>query len=323
LRQNEPVRVHISGEWNPDEIDQILRASRQPIEITYGDVQDAEVLVDGRASDEILEKMPSLRHVVVPWAGLPKKLGEVLADYPQITAHNLHHNAVSTAEMALTLMMACAKRLVECDGDLRRGHWATRMEPGGPSTHSLACKRVLIFGFGEIGLHVARVCQALQMQVVGVRREARDRDGFHVIAFGDLEDELPQTDVLVVCAPLTPETEGAIGERELGLLPENAIVVNVGRGPIIEEAALYEACRSRRLFAAGSDVWYQYPRGEEGPVMPSQFPFHELPNVVMSPHHGGMTYQTEAIRLRHLGELLSELAGGNAECNRVNVSRGY
>jgi phosphoglycerate dehydrogenase-like enzyme len=138
---------------------------------------------------------------------------------------------------------------------------------------------------------------------------------------------LPKADALVICLPLTDETRGLIGESELALMPDRAILINVGRGPIVDESALYHALHDRTLHAAGLDVWYNYPNDEPGrkSTSPSEYPFHELNNVVMSPHRAGAphTPETESLRMRALAELLNAAARGEPIPNRVDLDLGY
>ena len=132
-------------------------------------------------------------------------------------------------------------------------------------------------------------------------------------------------DVLLCVLPETPETTGLIGARELGLLPRHAILVNVGRGRTIDEEALYMALRDRRIRAAGIDVWYQYPKGdaERASTLPSRFPFHELDNVVMTPHRGGWLADFEHLRVQALAEMLAAAAAGRPMPDLVDKALGY
>jgi phosphoglycerate dehydrogenase-like enzyme len=143
----------------------------------------------------------------------------------------------------------------------------------------------------------------------------------------DLDALLSTTDVLAVTLPLTPKTEGFIGSREIGLLPDSAIVVNVARGAIIDERALFDALQGRRLAAAGLDVWYRYPTTEDerASLHPSEYPFHELDNVVMSPHRGGAfrLEELEARRMRDLAVTLNAIASGGPVPHRVDLEAGY
>ena len=272
------------------------------------DAVPCDVLVDGVPDRERAE---GCRAIVIPYAGVPKKTRE-LASRLGVPLYNLHHNAAPTAEMAMALLLAAAKRVVPLDRALRADDWRPRYSDARDTL--LSGKTVVILGHGAIGRRVAVACEGLGMEVVAVRR----RDG---VALSEL---LPRADALMICLPSTPETEGLIGTEELALLPDGALLVNVARGPIVDEQALYDALRSGRI-AAGLDVWYEYPKKEDdrGRTPPSSLPFHELENVVMSPHHGGLTKETESLRARHLAGLLNALARGEEPESRVDLERGY
>jgi len=136
---------------------------------------------------------------------------------------------------------------------------------------------------------------------------------------------LPEVDVLLICLPLTKETRGMIGKKELDLLPERAIVVNVARGEIVDEEALFLALQEGKLHGAGLDVWYRYPSSLESreKTYPSSFPFHELDNVVMSPHRADSCFENEAIRMRFLADMLNFVAYGKTMPNRMRRDLGY
>jgi phosphoglycerate dehydrogenase-like enzyme len=139
-----------------------------------------------------------------------------------------------------------------------------------------------------------------------------------------LDDLLPQADVLFLSLPLTDDTKGLIEQKRLSMLPDDAIIVNVSRGRIIDEKALYETLKSGRI-KAGLDVWYNYPENEEDRknTPPSEYPFHELPNVIMTPHLAENTDRTEAFRAQELARLLNLAAKGKPLPNRVDVEKGY
>jgi phosphoglycerate dehydrogenase-like enzyme len=125
--------------------------------------------------------------------------------------------------------------------------------------------------------------------------------------------------------PHTPETDGLIGRLELDLLPEKAVLVNVARGPIVDEPALFAALQSGRLHSAGLDVWYNYPSDEtsRSHTPPANYPYHALDNVVMSPHRAGSTADSNTLRMRHLAALLNTAATEETLPNRVDVAAGY
>jgi phosphoglycerate dehydrogenase-like enzyme len=251
-----------------------------------------------------------------------------MLDYPHIAIHNLHHNALPVAEHAIALLLAAAKFVVPMDRSLRAHDWTPRYQPS-PSL-ILAGKRALILGYGAIGQQVARLCRGLGMEVVAIRRHGGGPPSWaasEVVVAGleTLRQLLPEADALIICLPHTAETDSLIGAEELALLPPRAVLVNLGRGPIVQEDALYHALRTRTLYAAGLDVWYTYPDDEaaRAHTPPSIHPFHELDNVVMSPHRAGSSLETERLRMAHLAELLNAAAQGRPMPNRVDLKAGY
>ena len=134
---------------------------------------------------------------------------------------------------------------------------------------------------------------------------------------GRLRDLMRESDVVVVSAPLTPETEGMIGAAELAALGPDGALVNVGRGPLVDESALYEALRDRAIRGAALDVWYRYPAGRGERATPSDLPFGDLPNVFMTPHASGVTADTFIGRCDDIAANIVRLARGEPLRNVV------
>ncbi|MEZ4771165.1 MAG: 2-hydroxyacid dehydrogenase [Caldilineales bacterium] len=324
---------HLPAGWSAETLEDLQGRLDGPVVFTTGDrLPDParyHVLIAGRPSRVQLDASPNLRAVIVPFAGPPEETRKLLADYPHLTLHNLHHNAIPTAEMALALLLAAARFIPLGDRLLRQGNWAARYDK--PPEMVLHGQTALILGFGAIGQHVARLCQAFGMRVLAVRRNPAaplPADlTVEVSAPDRLHDLLPQADVLVVTLPLSASTRGLIGARELALLPRHALLVNIGRGDVVDEEALYQALHSRRLPGAALDVWYRYPENEDdrAATLPSTYPFHELDNVVMSPHHGGAygVPFTEQRRLEDLARLLNAAVNSEPIPNRFDLSAGY
>jgi phosphoglycerate dehydrogenase-like enzyme len=326
------LNVHYHTRLSPEVLDR-LRSELEPgIHLTAGvefpPKPDYQVLVNGTPDLEQLTASLLLNTLVIPYAGVPLKTRQLISDFPNLKVHNLHHNAAPTGEMAVALMLAAAKFLVPIDRTFRQHDWTPRYQPN-PSI-LLAGKHALILGFGHIGQRVALVCRSLGMQVTGIRRhpqqpfllpgvEAR------VCPPTDLEALLPDCHVLIITLPFTSYTEGMIGARQLSLMPPGGILVNVGRGAIVEQQALFSALQEGRLAAAGLDVWYNYPQDPDHRTHtpPADFPFHHLDNVVMSPHRGGGSQETDLLRMSHLAVLLNALSQGKSETNRVDLQAGY
>ncbi len=313
----------------PDEALADLRSRLDPgidVHVSPEIPENAEfdVLVAGRTDATALAASPRLRALVIPWAGVATTLAEALSDHPNLPVYNLHHNAQPTAEYALALLLAASKRLVPCDRQMRAHDWKDRGR--GQPALLLHGRTALIVGFGSIGRRVGAMCRGLGMEVVGVRTQAPsepDPDGFEVVGIDRLREMLPRSHALIVAAPLTDATRGMIGAAELARLPESAVVVNVGRGPVIDSAALHAALASGRLFGAGIDTWYRYPKPDEDRTPPAEEPFEDLDGVVMSPHRAGMVDRTEGLRMVRLAATLNTLARGDEPPHRVDVARGY
>lgn len=296
-----------------------------------------DILVDGRPELEDLEANARLRCVVVPFAGVPRATAERVASLRDVTLHNLHHNAPETSEMAMALLLAAARDTVRMDAALRRHDWRPRYEPS--RSVRLEGKNALVLGYGAIGRRIARGCTGLGMHVRAVRRrlEAGVADpGVELHSSDALDALLPTSDVVLIALPHTPETDGLLDSVRLGRLPKGAILVNVARAQIVDELALWDALSSGHLHSAGLDVWYRYPHADASAVPgyfeappsaestpPANVPFERLDNVVMSPHRGGTSAETEKHRIQALAELLAPAARGEPLANRVDLGAGY
>ena len=286
-----------------------------------------QVLINGTPTRQQLDASPHLNTLIIPYAGVPEATRNLLPEYPQLKVYNLHHNAAPTAEMAIALLIAAAKFLLPFDRTFRVHDWGRSYQHD--PAFLLEGKTALILGFGHIGQRVGRVCQALGMEVIAVRRHPKTPliSGVQAEIYPPqvLSQILPRSDVLIITLPSTSETEGLIGAKELSSMNPGGILVNVGRGRIVDQTALYGALKDGTLSGAGLDVWYNYPKtpAERGSTPPADYPFHELENVVMSPHRGGGSKETESLRMHHLAELLNSVHNGTPTQNQVDVSAGY
>ncbi|MEL6307059.1 MAG: NAD(P)-dependent oxidoreductase [Chloroflexota bacterium] len=323
-----PYAVHLG--YTPDgaPLAHLQANLNSDIMLTYGteipDEPQYNILVSGRPPIELLEASPHIEAILIPFAGLPTVTRDRMTDYPDIAIHNVHYNAPPTAEMALALLMATARRLIPSDRDFRQHDWTPRYQPY-PSV-ILRGKRALILGYGAIGQYLADILRAMGMTVTGIRRRHHDAEA-GIYPPEKLHDLLPTADVLIVAVPGTPDTEGMIAERELSLLPEGAIVVNIGRASVIDQHALYDALKSEHLHGAASDVWYHYPPDKESQTHtpPADVPFHELDNMVMSPHRagGGRNLEIELMRMDAIATSLNTWVETGTLPHRVSLELGY
>jgi len=324
------IKVHLYREIvsnNPDGFTNLLDPG---IEITTGKTLPSpakyEILVNPNPSLEWIEASSVLRAIVIPWAGIPDETRSVMAQYPKITVHNLHHNAYNTAELGLALLLAAAKFLIPLDQALRKNDWRPRYQP--QKSILLRGKAALILGFGAIGQAICEYCSSLGMQVIATRKhlgEMESHAGIEVYPDDQIHDLLPKAEILFICLPLTKETENLIDANELQLMPEGSILINIGRGAIVNQYALYDALKTQHLRAAGSDVWYNYPDSKDSrqKTPPADVPLGKLENFVLSPHRGGMVEEVEQQRASALAKLLNAANRGEPIPNRVDLDAGY
>lgn len=324
------MRVHFNKISFADYTDLFQDLLNPEIDVSVGeDIPDEaafEVLVHPVPTRDWIAASPKLRAVVVPWAGIPAQMRDVMRDFPDISVHNLHHNNYNTAELGFALLLAAAKRVIPMDQALRRNDWTPRYT--GQQALLLRGKHALILGFGQIGQALAAYCLGLGMKVSATRKHPDAYDGpLNIDLYpADLfRDVLTSAQVLLIALPLTEETRGMIGEKELALMPPGSILVNIGRGPIVQQQALYDALVSGHLRAAASDVWYHYPESESERTntAPADLPFGELENFVLSPHRGGLVESVEYQRAQALAALLNAAHEGKPIPNQVDLLAGY
>lgn len=322
------LRVHLSGNYDDEWLCALDARLAEGITLTSSKDAASEpvyhVLVTGRPTRAELTASASLQALIIPWAGLPVTTRDLMLEFENISIYNLHHNAAATAEMAVALMMAAAKNIVPLDRDLRNNTWTQRYEES--TSPTLSGKTSLILGYGSIGKRIAVACRGLEMNVNAIRNIPGTQNDQIAQVCGpeSMLDLLAQADVLFICLPLTPATEKLIGEPEISLLPRDAILVNIARGKVVDESALYRALDKGQI-RAGLDVWYDYPKDEasRANTPPSQFPFAELDNVVMTPHLAGHTSDIEPRRREELAKVLNSLASGTDLPKKVDPQRGY
>ena len=326
------LHVHILKASQTNSI-QLLKEKLDPnISVSLGKQDEipveTSILVAGVPSNEMLAALPNLRYLIIPWAGVSPETFEVMSGFPHVSIHNLHHNALPVAEYALALLLAAANAIVLVDRSLRANDWRPRYTQ--TASTLISGKTVLILGYGSIGKALANLMVGFNLTIMATRNSAKlpVNEGLaQIFPANHLHALLPKADFMIVTLPLTPSTKGLIGEKELLLLPPHAVFVNIGRGDIIDQAAMYKILKMRPSMAAGIDVWYNYPQNESErySTPPADYPIHELDNIVMSPHRAGSLNQKdiEVLRMVHLAELLNQTARGKPMPNQVDPEKGY
>ncbi len=282
---------------------------------------DVDVIVGMVFSRAMAEAAPRLRLVQVPGAGLDRVDRRALR--PETRLANAYGHDAGIAEFAIGAMIALSRSFNRLDAALRKGQWAGQWligQPPEPLWPELAGKTLGILGFGHIGQALARRAAAFDMRICAIRQRARTGPlPERVARLGgpdQIDDVLREADHLAVTLPLSAATRGLIDARRLALMKPTAYIVNVARGEIIDEAALYRALADKRLAGAALDVWYRYPSAA-GPTMPAAQPFHELPNVLLTPHISGWTEGMLASRVRLIADNIARTARGEPPLNLI------
>jgi len=275
-------------------------------------VRTAEILVGWNIPREAVQRATGLKWIHSTAAGVDQLL------YPEIrergiiltASMGIHHQLV---EHIFAFLLALERRL----------HVAMRLQlqRKWDRTHTvgdeLSGKTLGILGLGTIGQQLVRKAQAFDMRVIGTKRTPTPISGVdRVLPPDGLPQVMRESDAVVVALPLTPQTRGLIGERELQMMKPTAWFINVGRGPIVHETALIQALRAGRIAGAALDVF------EHEPLL-SDSPLYELENVILTPHVSGASprYMDRAVPL--FCENLARYLRGTPLRNLVDPERGY
>jgi phosphoglycerate dehydrogenase-like enzyme len=279
-----------------------------------------DVLVTMAFTREMGAAATRLKLVQVPGAGLDRIDRAALPEGAWLA--NAYGHETGIAEYILGAMLGLTRGFSRLDAALRRGTWESQWAVGAappPLWPELAGKTLGIVGYGRIGQGVARRARAFDMEILAIRRDVGQsaEDDLDLLGGLDILDEvLGRSDYLVLTLPLTPATRGLIGEAQLRSMQATAVLVNVSRADIVDEQALYQALAERRLAGAALDVWYRYPT-EAVPTWPARQPFHELPNVLMTPHVSGWTEGMMAARATLIAENIARAARGEPPVNQI------
>jgi len=299
--------------------------------------RDATVVVGWRPPEKLLREAKRLVLFQNPGVGV-QHLVPMFRRHPEITLCNCHGNTYFTAQHALALLLSLTNKVIPHHNWMSAGRWRTGDEDA--KSIPLRERTVGILGFGHLGQDFARFIRGFSVKVLAYQRrslrgtpEKRDLigeagivDGIMAREAGDsLDAFLDLIDTLVITLPLTDETRGVIGSHELSLLGPEGLLVNVGRGPVVDEKSLYDSLDKGAIAGAALDVWYEYDPEptSDGKSYPSNYPFHLLNNVVLSPHRGASPMDDIA-RWNNVIENIKRAAAGRRDfIGVVNVDAGY
>jgi phosphoglycerate dehydrogenase-like enzyme len=274
---------------------------------------DAIVSMDWPAD---MPAAPRLKLLHLPGAGTDAITFDAVPDSASVC--NVYEHETGIAEYVMATMLQWVIPLRGLENALRRGQW-TGSHLFGPAHGELYGQTLGIVGYGRIGREVATRAKAFGMDILACSHTARGGDGIveSVEAMARLDDVLAQSDFVLLALPLFDETRHIIDARRLATMKSTAVIINVARGALIDEEALYAACRDRRIGGAIIDTWYRYPANKTEQCQPSRFPFHQLDNVIMTPHASAWTDRLAPRRNRVIAENLDRLARNEPLINVV------
>ena len=259
-----------------------------------------------RMGGEFFRAAPNLKLVQLLSAGYDHVDIEAARKSKVPVCNNGGANALAVAEHTIMLILAVLKRVVQFHNGVVAGKWRLG-NPADVRVYEMANRTLGIIGFGNIGKKVARRAAAFdtKVQYYDIRRLSEDQEDALGVRFVLLDELLRTSDIVSLHVPLDDSTRHLIGARELGLMPREAIVVNTCRGPVIDEAALFDALESHRIAGAGLDVLVDEPPKTD-------HPFFSLPNVTLTPHSAGPTWENWTARFRNGFDNIQRVAAGRA-----------
>jgi phosphoglycerate dehydrogenase-like enzyme len=287
------------------------------------ELSNTDVVVGHFFTEGMARAARNLKLLQAPNAGVDAFRAEQLS--PRTTVANAYFHGPAVAEYVVMMVLVLSRGLLNLDAQFRKGRWGGSWTLGEVPNQEVLGKSLGIIGYGTIGREVATRARALGMslKIISAHPPKRKPAG---VAFwkgpAALAQLLKESDYVVLACPLNKETRGLIGSREFARMKRSAFLINVARGAVVDEEALYRALKDRRIAGAAIDVWYRYPKGTER-CRPSRFPFHKLPNLVMTPHVSGWMLGTRQKRLQLVAENIDRVVERRPLMNVVQGPRRH
>jgi lactate dehydrogenase-like 2-hydroxyacid dehydrogenase len=288
----------------------------------------ADVFFGAYFTESILTAAKNLKLIQIPWTGV-NTLDFDLLDKFDVTVCNSHSNSYVVAEHAISLMMDAAKKISYHDRLMREGNWN---RPGlnendiNAFSKTLFNSKIGIVGFGAIGKDIYNMMEGFKCRFKAFNRTSKpiiDAENISFHAISEVYAELSDLDFVIISIPLTDNTQGLIDQKFLESMNKKSVLVNISRGEVVNEEDLFKALDNKTIASATIDTWFNYPNKNNPIAFPSlKYSFHELSNIVLSPHRagfvdGGFPHLDDAI------ENLNRLVSNRELINVVSLKKGY
>lgn len=238
---------------------------------------------------------------------------------PSTTVANAYFHGPAISEYVMMMILGLNRDLLNMDAHFRRGLWLGSWIWGAPPVPEIQGQTLGLIGYGHIGKEVVVRARAFGMKIRVISAHPPVHKPGHIDFYKGptaLRELLTAADYVVLACPLTEATRGLIGRREFSWMKRTACLINVARGGVVQEEALYHALETRRIQGAAIDVWYRYPKDKRS-FAPSHFPFHKLKNIIMTPHVSGWMKGTRDNRFKFIAANIGRLATGHEIRNVV------
>ncbi len=300
----------LNPEWviNPVDINDKKRWSHELMSA------DAVITMDWDYHNQSFER---LKLIHLPGAGLDAINFKSVPD--KVTVCNVFEHEVPISEYVISSILMWTTRIHLQDRLLRKNDWSGS-HLFGPTHQELCGKTIGILGYGRIGKAIASRIKPFGVEVIAcsprVPSSGVTPDKYYPMS--QLSQFLSESDFLVIAAPLTDETHDLIGDKELTQMKPNSVLINIARGTIVNEKAIFNVLKTRAIRGAVIDTWYRYPENSSDDIPPSNYDFSKLENVIMTPHSSAWTDGLILRRNRVIAENLNRLSDGRELMNVVS-----
>lgn len=291
----------------------------------HGIVPDINVLVCWRPSQDLLDKAKKLSVIINPGAGVQhlKPLSTFFIER-NITLINGHGNSYFTAQHGVALLLSLVNKVTLHHNAMKDGKW--RLGDEFAASVPLRDRRIGLLGYGHVNRKIHKFLSGFNVSFSLLRRtRAADVQNAKIYTQEQKDDFFRDNDIIIIAVPLTDATKGFVGESELELLGSNGLIINVGRGEVVNERALYVSLKNKTISGAAIDVWYNYrpEEDESGRKYPFSYPFHELDNIILSPHRAASPF-SDLQRWDEVIENITRISSGRDDLlNVVKITEGY
>ena len=279
---------------------------------------DADVFITTRWPNKSIVA-PKLKLIQIPAAGYDNIHFESVPKGCKVS--NTFEHEIPMAEYCILSMLESEINLNKMDAQLRKGDWSGYFSS--TSFHGeLYNRNLAIIGFGHIGKEISKRANAFGMNITAIVRDIekyKPNSKINFIPIKNIKKIINKIDYLIIACPLNNNTKDMIDLKLIKKMNKNAVIINVARGPIINEGDLYEALKNKLIRGAVIDVWYNYPQNDSSKKLyPSKYPLHTLENVKLSPHASAWSHQLFDRRFKFICENLENLYNNRKLKNIVN-----